>query len=282
MLITCQNRNAAAYERLFDALIQDTFGFSFAPWFAAGLWDERYESFSIIEDGVMLANLCLFRCQLRFGERPVTAYQLGAVATRKEHRGKGLSRRLVAHIDQRYPDAPMFLFANPSVLDFYPRFGFRRVYESCPSAVLTVHNPDAPAHRLAPGDPLVWRYLTNNRPASRALHAANLETVEFFHLLLEYSEDIYHMPELDVLVVAAAQAGELFLPYLNKPEGVSFAEVAARLPFTHIHAVRFGFMPDRLDLPCAWTRLESGDEAMFVRGALPLPEPFAFPALAKT
>ena len=48
--ITTCNHNDPGYEKLFDDLIREVFGFSFAPWFKRRLWNEQYESYSIIKD----------------------------------------------------------------------------------------------------------------------------------------------------------------------------------------------------------------------------------------
>ena len=57
--IVLTNKNDADYERMFDDFINEVFGFSFAPWFAEKVWDERYESYSIILDNRIL--FCLLR-----------------------------------------------------------------------------------------------------------------------------------------------------------------------------------------------------------------------------
>lgn len=54
--------------------------------------------------------------------------QLGTIMTDQEYRGRGLSRYLFSEVRKDWDgkcDA-MFLFANESVLDFYPGLGFHR------------------------------------------------------------------------------------------------------------------------------------------------------------
>ena len=65
MRITINRSNTPIYEAMFDDLIQEVYGFSFAPWFARKLWDERYESYSIIQNGRILANVCIFKTDTR-------------------------------------------------------------------------------------------------------------------------------------------------------------------------------------------------------------------------
>ncbi|MEL7568806.1 MAG: GNAT family N-acetyltransferase [Dehalobacterium sp.] len=282
MDVSFQNTNNHEYERLFNELMQSTFYFSFSSWLDMKLWDERYESYSFIRDGKMLANICLYRTEIVVTGEKMEAYQLGAVATHKDHKGQGLSRKLMEHIQNRYPVTPMFLFANESVLDFYPRFGFQRIYESSPSIEHIIDNPLGTAQKILPQDSVVRRFLSNGRHSSKVLYCTNSEPVEWFHLLMNYGKNIYHIWEHDVLVVALQQKEELFIPYLNMPDGTDFVRIAAALPFTGVRTVHFGFVPDALGFSCCWKRMTGGNESMFIKGDIPLPEPFVFPAMAKT
>ena len=101
-LVICA-RNDAAYAAMFDALMREVFGFSFAPWLERGLWDARYESYSFIEGGAMCANVCVFKADMLIGGKPVRAHQFGAVATRAGYRGRGCARRLI----ERMPSRPI-------------------------------------------------------------------------------------------------------------------------------------------------------------------------------
>jgi len=131
--ITMQNKNDPEYEALLNDLTQETFNFSFAPWHDLKLWNDSYESYSIIEDGRMLAGICIYKMDMLINGKFCRLHQLGTVATRAECRNQGLSRLLMEHIFNKYPQTPAMLFGNSTVLNFYPRFGFKRIYESSPS-----------------------------------------------------------------------------------------------------------------------------------------------------
>ena len=257
------------------------FGFSFAPWHQANLWDERYECYSFIEKGLMLANVGLYRCDLIIDDRPLTAFQIGAVATRPEYRNQGLAGTLLNFVLERYSQAPLFLFANENMLDFYPRFGFHRIYESRPTLERQTSNKPARAMKVRPDDPLVEHYLNNGRLCSRRFYCKNGRSLEHFHLLLSYPDSIYHLPEQDALVVAQVIDDSLFVPYLNAPEAADYERLFQDLPFSGPN-LRFGFMPDQKLVRLRWSIDLGDEEPMFVRGKFPLPEPFTFPAMAKT
>ena len=138
--ITVCKYNDPTYERMFDYLIQEVFGFSFAPWFERKLWDERYESYSIVQDGIMLSNVCIFKTDMIVSGRKIRTHQFGAIATKEDMRKRGLSRHLIEHVLSLYPETPAFLSANPSVIDFYQRFGFRHVQTYRPRIAAVINN----------------------------------------------------------------------------------------------------------------------------------------------
>lgn len=280
MKVNFQNHNQADYERLFNELMLTAFGCSFAAWHQKRLWTESYESYSIIEDGRMLANICLFKTDLVIFEHKLRAGQLGAVATHPEHRGRGLSGSLMKYILQLYPTLPMFLFANSSVLEYYPRFGFKRIFESRPRLEIEFSQAENSARRLSSSDPLIQNYLANARQLSK-LYCSNGRSVEWFHFLISYADHIYHLPGSEALVIAVEEGEEIFIPYLNAPAGAG-PKILRGLPFKGRKTLRFGFTPDQKLCSFHWEIETSDDEAMFVRGAFPFPEIFAFPAMSKT
>jgi len=201
MEITVNKSNNPAYEALFDDLIQEVFGFSFSPWLERKLWDERYESYSIIENDVMLSNVCIYKFELIVLGEKVKANRFGAVATRKDARGKGLSRLLIEHILSLYPDTLAYLTANPSVVNFYPRFGFRQVQTYKPEIITKINNDPARYIKYKFDDLSFVNALNHRACYSKLLDCLNAQPIQIFHLLMEYADDIYFLPNLDVVII---------------------------------------------------------------------------------
>lgn len=282
MQITRNNSNDEAYEIMFDDLIKDVFGVSFAPWFARKLWDARYESHSVIENGRMLANACIYKTQMKVRGNPFYALQLGAVATREEVRGNGLSRLLMEHILARYPDTPAFLGANPSVAEFYPRFGFRPVQTYCPQIKAAIDNDTAGAVRLNPDDAAVIKAVQSRKMYSNAMDSLNTQPIQMFHLLLDYPDAIYHLPGCGAMVVAEQNGETLWIADVIAQAPVSLDALFKELPFRAVQRVEFGFCPDWLGVAPEWSAMDARKEPYFIRGAWDLPERFRFPMLSET
>ena len=127
-----------------NVLMREVFDFDFDFWFRRGMWSDKYESFSLIDAGRMVAHVGVSRMKLRVKGKEFFAIQLGGVATSPEARGQGHMRRLLGGVLRRYAETPVFLFANDSVSDFYPKFGFSAARTMRPVARLSIDNPFEP------------------------------------------------------------------------------------------------------------------------------------------
>lgn len=81
---------------------------------------------------------------------PDGARRIGRVCTRREHRGQGLSGRLVAEAVQQWGDGVMRLNAQAHLERWYERFGFRRCGENFVEAGIDhvpMQRPTGPADR---------------------------------------------------------------------------------------------------------------------------------------
>lgn len=54
------------------------------------------------------------------------ALELGSLATKKGHQGKGVAGQIIAALEARHPK-PMYLFCLSKMEAFYNRFGYQRV-----------------------------------------------------------------------------------------------------------------------------------------------------------
>lgn len=64
MEITFTNRNDRSMETLFNGLTEEVFGLSFRKWHDLGVWDERYECYSVITGQKMIANVSLYKTDM--------------------------------------------------------------------------------------------------------------------------------------------------------------------------------------------------------------------------
>ena len=76
MKIAFCNGNNKEYEQMLNNLLREVF-FDFQFWFDLGLWDENYESYSFMENGLILSNVCVYKAQILLkGQRHVNMFHL--------------------------------------------------------------------------------------------------------------------------------------------------------------------------------------------------------------
>jgi len=127
MKIEFNYRENEDLRRSFNELAEKVFGLNFENWYKNGFWKDNYIPYSVIEDGKVVSNVSVNACNMNYGGRVVKLIQLGTIMTDPDYRGKGYSRILMERVISDYKDKVdgIYLFANDSVLDFYPRFGFK-------------------------------------------------------------------------------------------------------------------------------------------------------------
>lgn len=116
---------------LFNALSQKTFGLSFENWYNAGFWTDQYQPYTLSDGGKVVANVSVNIIDTVWQDVPKKYIQLGTVMTDPDYRDMGLSKYLMDRVFEDWLDHcdAMYLYANDSVLDFYPRFGFVKAEE---------------------------------------------------------------------------------------------------------------------------------------------------------
>lgn len=276
------NRHDREYKRQLNQLMQLVFGFTLDRWDALGLWDDRYRCYSLQQGDRLVANVSVAEMELLLGGERVSAIQLGAVATLPECRGKGLARQLLSHVLELHANRPAFLMANQSVVDFYPRFGFQPLPEIQPVWPLAEPLRGCPDCRLALDSPQLSRLVQQRQHYSQRVDVVAAEWVNWFHLVMEFSQQIYYLPDLDTVVIAKQQWDRLVIYDLLCSSPPTRGQLLRHLPFPGVNLIEFAFTPDWLggytDQPYA----RQGDWGYLFGRNLPWDGASKFPYLALT
>ncbi len=135
-------RDNEALRASFNRLAEKTFGLNFENWYQNGFWKDNYIPYSVVVDGEVVSNVSVNACNMNYKGKIVKLIQLGTIMTDSDHRGKGYARTLMEEIMKDYEGKVdgIYLFANDSVLEFYPKFGFKEVKEYQYSKEVTISN----------------------------------------------------------------------------------------------------------------------------------------------
>jgi predicted N-acetyltransferase YhbS len=260
-------------------------GVDFRSWAARGGWNEDYQVFALTDHDDLISTIGSTRMDLVIDGVACVGYQLGAVATRRSHRGRGVARELMQWvIDEADPHQPMLLFANDSVLEFYPRFGFRRVMQQRFAAPIDMH-PAAlaptwdlaiPAHRSQ-----LEQLCRRAAPIGTRFAARNYFSTLLWHLT-HRPLPVYRFDQFDAAIVASTEGDRLILHDLVATKPFALERVLPALIETRVSEIEFRFHPERWWPGAVAVGIEDRCP-LFVRGATALRESaLRFPDLAHT
>lgn len=260
---------------------------TFRPWYEHGGWTDRYTVFAMVEGDDIIASASLSKMELVLRGKRMQGWQLGAVGTLAEHRGRGLQQQILPRLLEQTDEGDLvFLFANHLVLDFYPRFGFERVREHLFRVEHKVAPRGNPLRTLdlasAEDRALVQRVAKQAQPATTLFGACDYGTNVLWYWSNLYRKGLRYSPELDA-IFAIDQSGELLRIYdVLATTTVDLVSQLPRLISEPVTELELGFTPTRY-FPEANPRVDHTDSPLFVRGPHHMPsEPFKFPMLAQT
>jgi predicted N-acetyltransferase YhbS len=278
--------DSAWHDRFFDFVASIFGGRTFFDWGARGGWADGYNVFAIVLDDQIVATVG--RTDMRFvinGDAR-NGYQLGAVATHPDHRNRGLARQLMNKVlsDLDGADHPVILFANSSVLDFYPRFGFRRLAQNR----FIGHADLRPAGTLAPRLDLA-------RPTDRAWladHCARASAIGrgfaardyypplLFHLISQ-PRMAFRLDRFEAVAITQQEGERLLIEDLLATRPFSLSDALPHVCAQPVRTVEFGFHPEAWWPDAERQALDDRESPLFVRGAAAeVKEPIRFPDLA--
>ncbi|WP_445385854.1 GNAT family N-acetyltransferase [Robiginitalea sp. IMCC44478] len=232
-----------------NKLTQATFGFSFEFWYQAGYWGKQYIPYSLLYNKEVVANVSASKMEFLLEGKKKTAIQIGAVMTAETHRGRGLSRFLTENLVREWKEKTdfIFLFANSSVLEFYPKFNFKKVNEYQHFRLLKGKQNLAEGFRKLNMDDssdveLLRKAIRNALPLAK-LSMLNNEALIMFYCLSFMKNDVYHLPNKEAVVIASYEGDTLYLNDVFSPEAVALEELIASMAPQAIRKVVLGFSP---------------------------------------
>ncbi|MGN7478318.1 GNAT family N-acetyltransferase [Solibacillus silvestris] len=262
-------RNNPKLKQSFFKLAESTFGLEFAQWDALGYWNDMYCPYAFEAGGEIVANVSISSGTMILDGQYVKAVQIGTVMTHPKFQGQGLSKKLMEKVMEDTTEADiLYLFANESVLGFYPKFGFETRTQAtftiaakdlsiAPAEVKKVNIMDADTRKL------FYEAVMHRMPISLKMSMLQNENIVMFHALTQYRNDIYFVPKFHAFVIAKEYESSLQLIDVISKNLVDLTELLNSLPIKK-QKVELCFTPDKLSIPVQ-EGVFKDDGAMFVK-----------------
>lgn len=272
----------------FNTFTEKVFGFNFEKWYQDGYWKNQYIPYSLMDGDKIVSNVSVNIMDLNvFGEEK-RYIQLGTVMTDQDYRNQGLLRVLIERAIEDYRDKCdlIYLFANDSVLDFYPKFGFKELKQyQCIKNIRAAHK-EGIVKKLNMCDEssrnLVIDNVLNAVPFSKVSMRKNAELIMFYCTLM-MENNVYYLEELDTVVIAKFTEDTLEVMDIFQPENIPLDKILNQLTNERIKKISLFFTPS--DASSYETILLKGEDTLFAMGKdLKLLESnqFMFPELSHT
>lgn len=229
------------------SLTQKVFSFDLKNWRSAGYWKDKYIAHSIILDNKVVANISVSIMQVQINGKEIPAVQLGSVCVLPEHRGKGLSKVLMERVFEEYKNYTLiFLFASDDVSEFYQKFGFRRVEEKLPFINVEDNHNSAEALKMPISSEKINKLLSSKLQGSSIIDARSNSSIYWFHLMYNFSKNIYYIEEKDVIFIAAYKDDIVDVYDILSEKEITFEEIKNYIIKDKTRKVLFHFTPDWL------------------------------------
>ncbi|WP_342042228.1 GNAT family N-acetyltransferase [Bacillus sp. OTU2372] len=257
----------------FNELAAKVFGINFESWYQVGFWNNRYIPFSYIDDSKVVANVSVNDLNLVINGEKKNALQIGTVMTHPDYRKRGLSASLMNKILDKYENEYdyMYLFANQTVLDFYPKFGFKPVNEYQYSMQFTPSQADVSAIRKLNGhNPedlhFIYGFAAERLPVSKLFGTENTQGVLMFYCMHVFNNDVYYLEREDVIVIYKKDENKIDIFDIIFKKEINIQDILSKITDRQINKIVFHYTPDYEGINTD-SNLFNGKEVLFVRAS---------------
>ena len=243
-------RQEDTLRKSFNELAKTTFGLEFEDWYQNGYWTDCYNPYSIVIDHKVVSNVSVNTMEFLYQGEHKTYIQLGTVMTDKQYRNQGLTKIIMQAIEHDYKEKVdgFYLFANDSVLDYYPKFGYRKAIEYQYSKVLSNELGSKPICKQAKQIPMDGKksWLLLEKTIDRSVSNSAFDMIHNKGLIMFYvtqfmQNDVYYVEEQDAYVIAEIKEEELFIHSTFSNKVVDIDNLVRA--FGDINKVVLGFTP---------------------------------------
>lgn len=265
----CDYRNNQRIRESFNELTEKIYGFNFRKWFDNGYWDNKYIPYSLLDGDKVMTNVSVNIMDFKVLGEEKRFIQLGTVMTEERYRGKGLSKALLNKVIEEWEDKCEFiyLFANDTVLNFYPKFGFKKYnqYQCLLEGTKKVEKEIVKKLNIAESDDknTFIRILNNKKSLAKLDNIKNTSLVMFY--CIDFMKDsIYYIEEYDVVAICEYSENELLIIDVFTTKDIELEKVINTLIKDNTKKVILGFTPN--DTSIFREELIKGDnDTLFIR-----------------
>lgn len=208
------------YADALDQLSEANFSFTFRDYYNKGYFSEQMQFNSLMYGDEVVSHISVSQQPILYRGKSLNSVQLGTVMTAASFRKRGLSGLLMDKVLEEWDSKSdfIFLYANDSVLDYYPKFGFKPVKEyKMVSDSYLFRNAEERSYssldfKNKTDIELFDRVVSNAAPIYN-LSFTNNRNLSFFYCdcFQAFNEHMFYFREYDAIVIAYQKENTLTL-----------------------------------------------------------------------
>lgn len=233
-------------------LTEQTYGFNFRKWYEAGYWGKAYIPYSLLDGDKLVANVSVSIMKINILEEEKNYIQIGTVMTDERYRNQGLARFLTEKVLSEWENKCdcIYLFANDTVLDFYPKFGFERVYEHRYSVENNKRKGSEKVRKINIDDnkdkELLENIINNSIQISK-LYVKENKNLIMFYCLDFLKDNIYYIENYNAIAICEYDGEELFIQDVFMHKEIDLNIIINSLMSEETKLIRLGFTPINIE-----------------------------------
>lgn len=241
-------KHSQKIRKSFNSLTEAVFGFSLENWYQDGFWGDHYIPYSLLHNDKVISNVSINKIDFDIEGEKKSGIQIGTVMTDENYRNKGLNRYLMDKIMNEWQNRIdfVYLFANDSLLDFYPKFNFKIVHEYQYSKSVNPGNASSVWKKLnmehhADVTFFIQR-IKDSVPTAKVSMRNNVSLIMFYCNWFK-KNSVYYIEQLDVIVIADINDDTLHLDDIFSRRPIHIDKVINSISDKKIRKVILGFTP---------------------------------------
>ncbi|WP_353095153.1 GNAT family N-acetyltransferase [Tissierella praeacuta] len=245
----CDYRDDNMLRSSFNRLTEKTYGFNFEQWYGDGYWGDKYIPYSLLDGDKVVSNVSVNVLDFLILGEQKRYIQIGTVMTDEDYRGQGLSRALMEVVLKEWEDKCdlIYLFANDSVIDFYPKFGFNQYSEYQYSINKIKEDKSEKIRKMSMDNDKdrenVYNMACNTIPFSQVSMRNNASLI-MFYCTYSMNDSIYYIEDYDTVVICEFNEEVLYVQDVLATKEVKLDKIINAVMTEKTKKVVLGFTPN--------------------------------------
>lgn len=255
-------------------LTRKIWGFDFEKWYKSGYWGDNCLLYSLSDGHKIVSHITVSVIDFIVLGKKKKFLQLGTVTTDEEYRRQGLNKLLLEKVLHEWKDKCdlIYLFANDSVLNYYPLFGFVPVNEYIATKKIESTKNAYNVRKLDINNQFDHELLY--KKAKNAIPLFNISMVDNAGQIMLYcnyfdkfsfKEKLYYIESLDTIIVAEYIGSDLILYDILSIQEVEIEAIINAMSTEQTQNVVMYFMPKN-NKDYEIKLLKEEDNTLFVMG----------------